>query len=498
MEHLIRFKLLSDELHDAETPMFLQKLLDMPNMYQLIVSSIFSHFASKIIHSKTFDEGAINNITNIIHQIVHSRQSIDDDDDDDDDDYGQSLDSIPSELISVTSSFLSFKDYIAFQLCNRALFIGCNSPCSLSTYSAPCVRNPLRIDINKCSSLRHISLDWSSKTAKDQSNVKQQIFDLIANTNYRYFDNITRLSIGPFGDGGVFFNSFISKFPCLEHLELRDMGMTAKADFFFRDRWSVPSMPNLRALSLRIGSFFLPYNKLLLQYACTIVSLSCTSNVLRSRYRYDLTNLRHLKLYINGGDALKNLVTKTNLLETVCIDMNYPKTQHYKIINGTLSLDEKQYSWMKVTIRMVFHTQIQLKYFEMRTNINKMNIMCEEIAIGLKLTRKYKHNTMTIQTVLYDSCKTISKKVKWGKIKDGMKKIIAAFEETNMDWMISCKVIRRHNPVSFSAQDRTAFDAWKREYLVHYFEKDKRIKVVISNRENQMDGGYKPSGIYIL
>eukprot|EP01084_Bolivina_argentea_P057559 105170_1 len=196
MEALIKFRLLAAQLNEEEMPIFLTKLIKTPYIYQLIISSIFNHFAGHIIKSKPFNCNQINDITNIISQLIESRIYKPNIIDIDDEPLAltQQPNAIPTikmdhfapELLSVISSFLPQKDYISFQISNRKILIGCNSPCSLQTYYCPCYRNPTTININKCSSMKHLSIDTSSNTKRDRLNIVQTIKNLLANPNINF------------------------------------------------------------------------------------------------------------------------------------------------------------------------------------------------------------------------------------------------------------------------------------------------------------------------
>eukprot|EP01083_Nonionella_stella_P188365 694208_1 len=508
METLIRFKLLADQLHESEFPVFLEKLIETSNIHQLIISAVFNHFAAKIVQSKPIHLDAMHNITNIIHQIIHSRvrnnpnesgNDIDNDIDEDEEESQETIDSMPAELISNISSFLSFKTFIALQLCNRKLYIGCNSPCALPTWHASSFREPLHISINKCSSITHISLDISSNTIRDRKNIKTHIRQLL-DSPFRYFRNIKKLSLGSFSCG-LLFNNLISKLLNVEFLELADVSteVMQPGGYASLDSWDVPPIPNLRALSLQQTSHGpyrcgRTYDKLLQAYGSKLIALHSYDRTFSSAFE----SLRHLKMKTNCGDALKELVEKTSLLETVSIDMNAPKKKRviFHRVGGSAKISISFDVWMTSSIVRVFSTQTQLKYFEAHTKIAKMKQLFDAIALGLEQSKKYRHRNMKIQTIVHDNTANGSK-MSWCQIIPAMQKVERKFA-ANMDWMLSCKVIQKHKEISLSDNDRDRLESLKENCLVHYFKDGKSVKVVLSNKENKMNGGYTPSGIYIL
>ena len=154
MEHLVRFRMLTNQLDNKEFVLFLSRLIQKHNGRALIMRCLFEHFLQSNDNQK---ELAISPITNIISNIITSR------DPNKPIDNGLSLDSItklPSALISETASYLKAPEYIIFSRCNRKIYVSCNSPCKI--YHMPtCLlkRYPESASMQKFKSLKQLGLN---------------------------------------------------------------------------------------------------------------------------------------------------------------------------------------------------------------------------------------------------------------------------------------------------------------------------------------------------
>ena len=123
MEHFIRFRMLANQLDDAEFNQFIIETIKSLNGRDLLLNCLFDHFKSR---HQTQREAQITPLTEIITQIITQR-----DIKEEEPLYFDNVTKLPSALISELASYLKAPEYITFSLCNRKIYVSCNSPCKI-------------------------------------------------------------------------------------------------------------------------------------------------------------------------------------------------------------------------------------------------------------------------------------------------------------------------------------------------------------------------------
>ena len=126
MEHLVRFRMLANQLDHKEFLQFIFQLINKHNGREVILQSLFKQFMNLEDRSK---ESRIAPMTNVISSIITNR-----DPNKPENPNVNQLDSItklPSALIVETASYLKAPEYIVFSQCNRKIYVSCNSPCKI-------------------------------------------------------------------------------------------------------------------------------------------------------------------------------------------------------------------------------------------------------------------------------------------------------------------------------------------------------------------------------
>ena len=132
MDALIKFRMLFDSLSGTEQQSFVNNLIQSCGM-DLIKNALFSHFAEKIISHKSYNQNHLESINQIVSKIIHERipNTTEDEDEDIDLSIATVLDDLSPPLLSNIGSFLPSNEYNNFQISNRRVYIGANSPFSL-------------------------------------------------------------------------------------------------------------------------------------------------------------------------------------------------------------------------------------------------------------------------------------------------------------------------------------------------------------------------------
>ena len=138
----IEFRWLAAQLTDTETKTFITEFT--ASNPQFVTHALAALFLNKSKHQKPTD--TINAQCNrTISNIIQSRDS------DDVDFEAVKLDSMPRRLIGHCASFLDQKSYSNISLCNRTVYLGCNTPSKLKEvcvgYKLP--RNNLPVDLSR-------------------------------------------------------------------------------------------------------------------------------------------------------------------------------------------------------------------------------------------------------------------------------------------------------------------------------------------------------------
>ena len=123
MEQFIRFRMLANQLDDAEFNQFIAQTIKSHGR-DLLLNCLFDHFKSR--YQTQPESTIIPSLTDTISQIITKRESLEDE--------SVQLDNItklPSVLISELASYLKAPEYIVFSVCNRKIYVSCNSPCKI-------------------------------------------------------------------------------------------------------------------------------------------------------------------------------------------------------------------------------------------------------------------------------------------------------------------------------------------------------------------------------
>ena len=118
MEDLVRFRMLANQLTDAEFLRFLNRFIQMKGR-QILLKWIFN----------SRENENIADLTSIISQIITSRDPNDDDASVPSKNY--SLNQLPTALISETASYLKATEYITLSRSCRKIYVSCYSPCKI-------------------------------------------------------------------------------------------------------------------------------------------------------------------------------------------------------------------------------------------------------------------------------------------------------------------------------------------------------------------------------
>eukprot|EP01084_Bolivina_argentea_P022545 41898_1 len=144
MEHLIRFRMLANQLDDKEFDEFIIRLIASKGRL-LLLTCLFNHYLS--------NRNQIIGLTNIISSIIKDREK-------DNKCVNKSINKLPVALIAETASYLKASEYIIFSRSSRKIYVSCNSPCKI--YHVPtCLlkKYPENSSMNKFKSLKQLGLN---------------------------------------------------------------------------------------------------------------------------------------------------------------------------------------------------------------------------------------------------------------------------------------------------------------------------------------------------
>eukprot|EP01083_Nonionella_stella_P033817 92541_1 len=154
MEHLIRFRMLANELDNTEFCQFLSQLVTIKGR-DLLLHLLFTHFVESTQSNDAKKDELMSPFINIITRIITNR------------DKSVSVTStsctmseLPSALISETASYLKATEYIVFSRCNRKIYVSCNSPCKIFALPTMMIKKyPLHGCMKKFQSLKQLGLN---------------------------------------------------------------------------------------------------------------------------------------------------------------------------------------------------------------------------------------------------------------------------------------------------------------------------------------------------
>eukprot|EP01084_Bolivina_argentea_P087466 157977_1 len=207
METLIKFRLLIDQLTIKESNKFFNQLIQLSNVKNLIITSLFSYLSQSILKRKQSNQNPLQNINKLLLDIIDARNKHSNNNQKSNQNKSRTLikfDEFPSQLISIISSFLSLDNYINLQHVSRRIYIGCNSPLSLQRLHLPTLNNTT-FNISKYSNIKELSCNLSTMyqfpvtfwNTCDRLKCIKIKFDVNYNSNRLNigFDNINRLAL---------------------------------------------------------------------------------------------------------------------------------------------------------------------------------------------------------------------------------------------------------------------------------------------------------------
>eukprot|EP01083_Nonionella_stella_P174462 604822_1 len=230
----IEFQHLISQLTEQERLGFLSKLIGSHS--DVLLTSLFHHL------SKPNQTNEVNEFNASLSDIIQSRKekplaicarSI-------------KLDQFPKAIIGYMASFLKQRTYNRFSLCNRSIYLGCNSPNTLQQLDLHRLEHYSSINLASFPSIKGLDID-TSKAIESQSNLSfdspnfNQVTDLLLaanntcgwvqpflNQNIVNYDHVTALKCSQFGssDQKMDRNEFLSlltRFPNLTRLRLRNV-----------------------------------------------------------------------------------------------------------------------------------------------------------------------------------------------------------------------------------------------------------------------------------
>eukprot|EP01083_Nonionella_stella_P175228 609647_1 len=182
MEHLVKFRLLSDTLTKSEFHALFTQLFDQYSK-ELFQSMILNHFHSQLSTKTSFNESAatIHDINAIISNILQSREcpplnkKKKEDQCDDDKTEPIRLDSNSMlSMIGEIGSYLLLSEYTQLSLCNRSVFVASQSPfklyrfAHLDKYLDHCNTTKQIVDLNKFRMIKELYIDNYQLTYTDE------------------------------------------------------------------------------------------------------------------------------------------------------------------------------------------------------------------------------------------------------------------------------------------------------------------------------------------
>ena len=301
MEQLIKFQMLFDSLNQTEQKIFILKIINLCGM-NLIKTALFTYFARKIVLNQPYNVNNVNTINKALSDIIHARseksiETIAHQDEDEDDDILPSstpiifkFDEIPAPLISNIASFLERYDYLELQQANRRVYIGCNSPFSVTAsphlHPDEVPGEELTTALSKYITLSSLDLnmeyyeeydDYSTFNLAQFPHLRKlklsrctngDLLETFIEQNDYNLPNIQELHLHLFGKHGQsipneIFCSFLSIFPNLQRFKQSGGFYVA----YHGMKSNTPSLPALEAMSIRkcdsplLNAIITKYNK---------------------------------------------------------------------------------------------------------------------------------------------------------------------------------------------------------------------------------------------
>eukprot|EP01083_Nonionella_stella_P064102 166793_1 len=314
---VIRFRHLMSQLTHEERVRFLSKLLDSHDHLHILLESLFRFMnlmstndvdsftksLSDIIQSRTEKPIAISSTNIQLHQF-------------------------PRAIIGHTASFLEQREYVAFNLSNRSIYLGCNLPNQLQKLDLLHFNRYQSIDVTSFPSAKTLAIyppiDFKA-TKRRPLEVTTLILDArktigwshrFLNQNIVHCSGVTTLECVHFGsvEGTVcrmtrnVFLNLLTRFPNLRHLKLTGVSLTS--DITANDIASL--CPNLIGLYVNGGGRRL-YNDLITLFARKLKHLAFIQHTSYHTFTFDRVSFGKLEelSIVNPDSASFDVVLKT-------------------------------------------------------------------------------------------------------------------------------------------------------------------------------------------
>ena len=298
MEPLINFRLLADELSSSEFILFIQTIASTTNGRQQIIQGLFQQNMTK---SPT----TINRYNNIISNIINKRQNANNHDIAiESETTTASLFNLPYALISESASFLEMREYFTFARCNRKTYLALYQQPKLSC-------SPFEIFVNCNESKIPPSFQYNVFRNCQSVEINTALFtDTIPFQNqfmWKSNNNITSLTLSQSSKLNLFLLRQPLNFTCIKRLGLRylDYPSYGQIDYAQNAQSFINTFkyfPSLKALEL--GYITLKTN-------ASPAIMTNPFNALTKNVQNDLSNIIHLKLWMNVPADLQLILLTT-------------------------------------------------------------------------------------------------------------------------------------------------------------------------------------------
>eukprot|EP01084_Bolivina_argentea_P210707 358555_1 len=334
MEPFIRLRLLGSQLQNNEIQHFVQEIIRIHG-FDKILSFIFNYFLHQYNQTKQYDNDLLN-ITNIISNIIHSRENVKSSKKDTNKIIPITIDRLPSDLIGKCSSYLCLNDYINFMKTNRIIYCALNSPLTLQKLNAIVSPPPNLTRFAMVKSLRICPEVYNKYEISDQVthfthlnrlclfNGHPNDVEIFINSDKINFSEITHLKLEYFGmDEFCYefdaFCSLLTQFPNVTHLQLEDVCLSD----FDNENENIPKItPKLQVLVCdNLGEDICTHalkNKLMNMYSNQLTELYLDENEGDINI-YSFPNLKRLSVLCPKNDSLKRIIDSATDLKVLSL-----------------------------------------------------------------------------------------------------------------------------------------------------------------------------------
>ena len=508
MDSLIKFTMLFDTLSETEKHLFNTNFIKCCGI-NFIKTVLFTHFSTKILSKKAYEQNDLKSINNIVSEIIHSRKPfVANDVDTENEDVNKpdsiSLDDLAAPLISNIASFLPCQDYTHTQKVNRRIYIGTNTPHSLQKLSLIEKRtNYWRLQgqsllpnkfmqlksleikmghfnqfINPmCNHAHFLNLEKLTTTCSTDAEMT-----LFLTQNCIDFSKIEYLHVKDIGDcdendeltfiDGKLFLKFVSKFKNLKQLDQTDQFLVD--DTLFDPEQDIPFLSKLRAISI-VDEEDSIWPSFIHKHSKQIESFSGCGT------EFHLPKLKELAYY--GGDKME-AIAATTTLEMISLKF-FKKSKDVENVVSELLNNQLNLEFIEV-VTQIHDIKDVRDWIEMLSGIEK----------GVPCTNKTKLH-LRLQLYNYAINKVIERTDVDAFVKVGRKlftKLVSFVDNFIIDFR--CKKYENVFPNDMMEQ---ILMHWKDDCGVvvnHYLYED-LMQIVITKGEYEKVRTYQTGGLYI-